>query len=147
MEFVDGVTIIKKCTETSTMGNIMMILLLVITMALSFGAYKIGDDVYGRVGAVLSLAFLITGIFITLGVMPELDTFQKPTGKYEVTVNSNVDMNEFQSKYDIIDYDNGVYTVKPKDNVPKPPVNTHKETTEESTIEIDGKIYKITPIE
>lgn len=56
-------------------------------------------------------------------------------------------MNVFHNKYDIIDYNNGVYTVKPKDSVPQPPLNIHKETTEEATTKIDGQIYKITPIE
>lgn len=152
---MDGVTIIKECTVMSTMGYIMMVVAFIVTMTLSVVSYKVGDvleyktgdDIYGRVGASFALAFLLGGIFITLRVVPDLDEFQKPNGEYDVTVSSNVDMNVFQSKYDIIDYNNGVYTVKPKDSVPQPPLNTRKETTEEATTEIDGKIYKITPIE
>ena len=152
---MDGVTIIKECTVMSTMGYIMMIVAFIVTMTLSVVAYKVGnvlayktcDYIYERVGTSFSLIFLLGGIFITLRVVPYLDESQKPNGEYEVTVSSNVDMNVFQSKYDIIDYDNGVYTVKPKDNVPQPSFNTHKEITEEATTQIDGKIYKITPIE
>lgn len=152
---MDGVTIIKECTVTSTMGYIMTVVAFIVTMTLSVVSYKVGDDleyktgddIYGRVGIFFALVFGLGGTFITLGVLPDLDEFQKPNGEYDVTVSSNVDMNVFQSKYDIIDYNNGVYTVKPKDSVPQPPLNTHKETTEEATTEIDGKIYKITPIE
>ena len=155
MKFMDGVTIIKECTETSTMGYIMTVVAFIITMTLSVLSYKVGnvleyktsDYIYGRVGSFFALVFLLGGTFITLRVVPDLDKFQKPNGEYDVTVSSNVDMNVFQSKYDIIDYNNGVYTVKPKDSVPQPSLNTHKETTEETTIEINGQIYKITPIE
>ncbi len=79
--------------------------------------------------------------------IPEIDEFQKPTGKYEVVVNSDVDMNEFQSKYDIIDYNDGVYTVKPKGNISQSSSNFQEKTTYESTTEINGKVYKIIPIE
>lgn len=62
---MDGVTIIKECTETSTMGYIMMIVAFIVTMTLSFVSYKvgdvleykIGDNVYGRVGASFALVF------------------------------------------------------------------------------------------
>lgn len=152
---MDGVTIIKECTVTSTMGYIMMVVAFIVTMTLSIVSYKVGDVLeyktsdynYGRIGAIFSLAFLLCGTFITLRVVPDLDEFQKSNGEYDVTLSSNVDMNVFQSKYDIIDYNNGVYTVKPKDSVPQPSLNTHKETTEETTTEINGQVYKIIPIE
>lgn len=38
------------------------------------------------------------------------------TGKYEVIVAADVDMNEFQERYEIIDFKNGVYTIKVKEN-------------------------------
>lgn len=122
---MDGIIIIKECTEISTIGCIMIIVLFTIAMVLSIGLYKIGDvleekcnDTYGYICTVLSLAFFIAGIF-TIKVIPNFDEFQEPNGKYEVTVSSNVDMDEFQSQYTIIDYENGVYTVKPKDNIPQ----------------------------
>lgn len=38
------------------------------------------------------------------------------TGKYKVAVAADVDMNEFQERYEIISYENGVYTIKVKGN-------------------------------
>ena len=118
MELMDGVILIEECTETSDMGYIMMIVSLVITTVLSLGAYKISEvfeekckDTAKRFVAALALTFLISGIFITLKVVPDLDTFQEPNGKYKVTVSSNVDMNEFQNRYKIIDFENDIYTV------------------------------------
>ncbi len=121
-EFMDGVIIIKECTVMSTMGYIMMIVAYIVTMTLSVGAYKVGDvleyktddDIYKRVGVTFSLIFLFVGTFIALRIVPYLEECQKPSGEYKVTVSSNVDMNEFQKRYDIIDYNNGVYIVKPK---------------------------------
>lgn len=55
-------------------------------------------------------------------------------------------MNTFQEKYEIINFENGVYTVKSKDNV-SDDFNKDEEIQEETTIEINGQIYKIIPIE
>ncbi len=150
MEFMDGVTIIKECTDNSAICAIMIIPSM-IAAALGTGIIKIAEKlVHNKIIATIvtisGLAFTLICV-ITMFLTTQMDKFQKPNGKYEVTISSDIDMNEFQSKYNIIDYDNGVYTVKSKDNVPQPSFNTHKETTEEATTQIDGKIYKITPIE
>ena len=152
---MNGVTVIRECTTTSYMGYIMMIIVIIITFVMSYGLMKIGEglfnktgnDFYGKAGAVLALSIFLSGTITSLKYVPEIDEFQKPTGKYKVVVNSDVDMNEFQSKYDIIDYNDGVYTVKPKDNISQSSSNFQEKTTYESTTEINGKVYKIIPIE
>lgn len=78
--------------------------------------------------------------------MPDLDKFQKPNGELKVVVSDTVDMNVFQEKYEIINFENGVYTVKSKGNVPDN-FNNDENIQEENTTEINGQIYKITPIE
>lgn len=151
---MDGVTIIKECTVTSTMGYIMMVVAFIVTMTLSFVSYKVGDvleyktsnNVYGRVGAFWALVFLLGGTFVTLKVVPDLDEFQKPNGELKAVVFDTVDMNVFQEKYEIINFENGVYTVKSKGNVPDD-FNKNENIQEENTTEINGQIYKITPIE
>lgn len=124
MEFADGITLIKECTETSIVGYIMMIIALLTTIALSFASDKIGcilseatcNNIYERAGSALALVIVLSGIFITLQIIPDLDKFQESNGKYEVVISSDIDMTEFQSRYDIIDYNDGKYTIKIKEN-------------------------------
>ena len=40
-----------------------------------------------------------------------------PNGLYRVTVTAETDMTEFQDTYEIVDYKDGVYTIKPKENI------------------------------
>jgi len=126
MEFIDGVTIIKECTDNSAICAIMIIPSMV-AAALGTGIIKIAEKlvhnkIIATIVTVSGLAFTLICV-VMMFLITQMDKFQKPNGKYEVTVSSDVDMNEFQSKYDIIDFKNGVYTVKPKDNVSELPVS------------------------
>ncbi len=115
---MDGVTIIKECTDNSTICAIMIIPSM-IAAALGIGIIQIAEKLARN--KIIAIIANVSGVtftlicLITMFAITQMDKFDKPNGKYEVTVSSNVDMNEFHSKYDIIDYDNGVYTVKPKD--------------------------------
>jgi len=142
-------------TELSNTGYTIKIVSFVIALILAIVSSYIGENlnfkfgytrnIYEYVGGGLGFIILITGIFISVKVS-KLNTFQEPNGKYKVTVSSNVDMNEFQNRYNIIDFENGIYTVKPKDDVPQQTVSIQEESTAEMTTEIDGKVYKIIPI-
>ena len=44
------------------------------------------------------------------------DYFKVPNGLYRVTVTAEADMTEFQDTYEIEDYKDRVYTIKPKEN-------------------------------
>lgn len=149
---MDGVTIIRECSEISSTVDEIMIIVTMIAGALAIGIIEIVEKLVRNkaikvIAPVLSITLLIIFLIISYFILAHMDRFQEPNGKYEVTVSSNVDMNEFQSRYEIIDFDNGVYTVKPKDNVPQQPISAQEENTEEVTTEINGKIYKIIPIE
>ncbi|MCM1008304.1 MAG: hypothetical protein NC485_10310 [Ruminococcus flavefaciens] len=157
MEFMDGVSLIKECTELSGIGFALLLVIFLIIMVLGclflFGGMFLSkikySCVYEIIGCILGLALVFTysvviEIIDVTSIIPQ--KFQKPTGKYEVVLDKNVDINEFYEKYEIFDFKNGVYTVTPKENIPQPPVNTHEETTVGVTTEIDGKIYEITPI-
>lgn len=142
---MDGVTIIKECTELSNKGIIFMLLFAFVVAFIAFTFGYVLTYKKKSTKVILFCGTIILGTFIEKYFI--IDKCEEPNGEYDVTVSSNVDMNVFHNKYDIIDYNNGVYTVKPKDSVPQPPLNIHKETTEEATTKIDGQIYKITPIE
>lgn len=154
MEFMDGVTLIKECMETSNTTEIIALVIIICafslgTLLITLGNYlfnKTGDNAYGIAGLVLSAVIVLTGLLTATRVIPNMEQFQVSNGEYEVVVRDNVDMNEFQRRYDIVDFENGVYTIKFKDNAPQLS-DTHNEATEEATTEINGKVYIITPIE
>lgn len=61
--------------------------------------------------AVVSLLFLGISIFLNWIV---IDKTIKPTTIYKVLVNDSVSMNEFCSKYEILNIEGKIYTIEPK---------------------------------
>ena len=65
------------------------------------------------VAEVLGVALLVTAGAFTKGEIGG-DYFKVPNGLYRVTVTVETDMTEFQDTYKIVDYKDGVYTVRMK---------------------------------
>ena len=65
------------------------------------------------VAEVLGVALLVTAGAFTKGEIGG-DYFKVPNGLYRVTVTVETDMTEFQDTYEIVDYKDGVYTVRMK---------------------------------
>ncbi len=124
MDFMDGVTFIKECMQLSTTGLIMTYISTLITAAFSLALVKIGyvldnktlENIHGLIGSILALVVAVIGTIITLKVIPNVDKCQEPNGKYEVVISGNIDMSEFQNRYDIINYKNGKYIIKIKES-------------------------------
>ena len=62
-------------------------------------------------GAIAGLVLLGIGIFLDCIVINETI---KPTPIYKVLVSDSVSMNEFYSKYEILNVDGKIYTIEPK---------------------------------
>lgn len=144
---MDGVTIIEECRSLPFWIGIIIIIIVLLIGTVGLKVFDWFYDEDNVIGMIITAAIVLTSVVSPLYLVNKIEAFTEPNGELKVVVSNTVDMNVFQSKYDIIDYNNGVYTVKPKDSVPQPPLNIHKETAEEATTKIDGKIYKITPIE
>ena len=78
-----------------------------------FGIYivvcAITEDSFG--GAIAGLVLLGIGIFLDCIV---INGTIKPTPIYKVLVSDSVSMNEFYSKYEILNVDGKIYTIEPK---------------------------------
>ena len=128
---MDGVIFIKEVVVISLMGSCLYGVIGLVLCAMICGGirlhingYRDFCDAEKTVGLIISIAGLI--LLITLQILmnkdetiiPIFDSFglTDHTGKYEVTVAADVDMNEFQDCYEIIDFKNGVYTIKVKEN-------------------------------
>lgn len=62
-------------------------------------------------GAMIGLIFLGCGIFFSCIT---IDETIKPTPIYKVLISDSVSMNEFYSKYEILNIEGKIYTIKPK---------------------------------
>lgn len=130
MEFMEGVTLIKEYTKLSGIGFVLklviIIIILVITMALSYViciggialSKKKDSSIYWIIGLILTLVVWLTFHVATESVdihrfIPE--KFQEPIGEYEVVLDNDVDMNEFYKRYEIIDFEDGKYIIKFKE--------------------------------
>lgn len=130
MSFIEGVVFIKEVVGISFMGLCIFGVMILITAAMMFGGavlYIDGchdfSDSKKILGIIISLFGLI--LLLSIGFFASSDFFinffddlnlTDHTGMYEVTVTADTDMNEFKDCYDIIDFENGVYTIKIKEN-------------------------------
>ena len=125
-----GFIFIKEFMNISILGNILFGAIMVVLTVITFVGFKLcvngyrdfrdGMKVTGAVITVVSFVLLCSFcVFISSeNLISYADSFglAESTGKYEVTVTAEVDMGEFQERYEILDYENGVYTIKLKEN-------------------------------
>ncbi|MCM1524155.1 MAG: hypothetical protein NC120_06820 [Ruminococcus sp.] len=125
---MNGVIFIKEVTNLSVFGSYLIGAILIAATVMSFGGVKLHIDGYRDfsdfkkiVGVILSVVGV--ALMVSLWAVINSDDFMsyadslgltESTGKYEVTVTAEADMNEFQERYEIINFENGVYTIKLK---------------------------------
>lgn len=128
MDFMNGVILINEIMMLSTVGSLVLVVVLFVFYVISLGGanlYINGRRCFStwRENVGLSISFAGIALLIALWVsfrcnliIPIADEFglAEHTGTYEVSVTADTDMNEFQERYEIIDYENGVYTIKIK---------------------------------
>ncbi len=130
MEFMNGVVLIKEIMTLSIAGALVVFCAELIAVAFACGGTilhikgrsyfsawrKITGMIISFVG--LFLLILLLGLYksnLIISIAEELGLADH-TGTYKVAVIADVDMNEFQERYEIINYENGVYTIKVKEN-------------------------------
>ena len=126
MVFINGVIPIKEFVVASFVGDCLLGVILIASLAIAFGGLRVhkkGESDFSDFKRILGL--IISGVGVVLyfylllsvrdeSIIPLLDSFglADHTGIYEVIVTDNVDMNEFQERYEVIGYENGVYIIK-----------------------------------
>ena len=103
MEFINGVVTLA-----------IFVLDIYITFKVSKSIAE-GEIIKPLIAEVLGVALLVTAGAFAKGEIGG-DYFKVPNGLYRVTVTAEADMTEFQDTYEIEDYKDGVYTIKPKEN-------------------------------
>ena len=123
MDFMNGVIFIKEVVTLSVIGLCVVCAIMIAASVMLCGGHRLYINGYHyfsewrkKVGVILigmAFAFLIFLAFSLRSGIPKKLGFTK-IGGYEVTLTGEVDMDEFQERYEIIDYKNGVYTIKAK---------------------------------
>ena len=114
MKFMDGVTLIKECTELSTIGTILIFLL---SFVVAFVVFIFGFVLSYKKKSIKVILFcgtIILGTF--MGKQFIIDKCYEPIGEYEVVLDNDIDMNEFYRCYEIVGFKNGIYTITLKDS-------------------------------
>lgn len=82
---------------------------IIIVISIYIAVCAIRERCFG--GAMAGLVFLGLGFIFSYMVVDETI---KPIPTYKVLVNDSVSMNEFYSKYEILNVEGKIYTIKPK---------------------------------
>nr|DAH21743.1 MAG TPA: YtxH-like protein [Caudoviricetes sp.] len=106
---MDGVTILnafKHLTNASPIAGIIILCLMFSALTLSMVVLcAINKPTWVEFGFIVAFAI---GAIICGCLIPE----KKYETRYQVTVDDSVSMNEFQSKYEIIEVEGKIYTVR-----------------------------------
>lgn len=124
MEFINGVILIKEAETFTVIGLCVVCAIVVAAIVMLCGGERLyinGKHYFSEwrktVGVILmGMAFAVLiflGFTLRSGIPKKLGFTE--IGGYEVTLTGEVDMDEFQERYEIIDYENGVYTIKVKE--------------------------------
>ncbi len=91
------------------------IVFVIITIIAAFVAYAIDDSIDEKITTFFIIAILLGG-FLGLVAGVSFVTPTKYETHYKVTIDDSVSMNEFLDKYEILDQEGKIYTVKERDN-------------------------------
>lgn len=130
MEFMNGVVLIKEIVTLSIVGSLAFFCAELIVIALAYGGVILhikGRSYFSAWRRITGLIISFVGICLVMSLMVAYKSdliisiaeelgLADHTGKYKVAVAADVDMNEFQERYEIIDFKNGVYTIKVKES-------------------------------
>ena len=119
MEFINGVILIEAVKSMPiwlqitayfvTLAIFILDIYITVKVSRSIAEGKILKPI---VAEVLGVALLVTAGAFAKGEIIGVDYFKVPNGLYRVTVTAEADMTEFQDTYEIVDYKDGVYTIK-----------------------------------
>lgn len=107
---MNGVEILSATAQTSWYGwtfGVAFFITVAACLVVSFSTKKIGLGI----GAGL-IAFLLCAIFFAVGGVGEYETGEY---HYKVTIDDSVSMNEFLDKYEILDQEGKIYTVRERE--------------------------------
>ena len=118
MEFINGVTYVSDVMAFPAIVAWIFIAITIILLGALFGSVILIECEYKKAAKTLfCVGTSMLGIcWIVLAITAFLDPFnlKEPTGEYEVSISSEVNMDEFLNTYEIVKYDDDdrTFTIK-----------------------------------
>ena len=118
MEFIDGVILIEEIWRFPMMFLITVFVIAALGLMATIHCAQRCFEAEKGSGRYVILGLIIVTVMgaNTYELYKDPFNLKKPTGEYKVIVTAEADMTEFQDTYEIVDYKNGVYTIKAKSN-------------------------------
>lgn len=120
MELMDGVILLEEYTGLTETGSIIFLcsviafILAIIALAvLCIFSSREMDKPIERIASIISIA--IACISVAGTSVCYLPVFQEKTGRLEVIITQDADMDELLEQYNIIGYENGKYIIEEKE--------------------------------
>ena len=107
---MNGVIILNSYESLTNFGSILLVSILcawflAVAVVALFALLKYGCDSWKE----FAILVVCVVLFIVCGCLVPEDKYET---RYQVTVDNSVSMNEFQDKYEIIEVEGKIYTVK-----------------------------------
>ena len=116
MDFIDGVILIEEVWRFPKMFLIITFLIPVLGLMIIHCTPRCFEKKESGRYLILRLIIITVMVANTYELYKDPLNLEKPTGEYKVIVTAEADMTEFQDTYEIVDYKDGVYTIKAKSN-------------------------------
>ena len=121
MDMIKGVEVLNKIAEYKEVSGIVWILLCFIMAVGGFviivGFLEMSDDFYYSVSIIKLIVGIVLLILGVIGSVYAKKIEEQPTGKYQyqVAIDDTVVMSEFYDKYEVIEVEGKIYTIREKD--------------------------------
>lgn len=120
MEFINGVNYVSEVMALPAIFAWIFIAIALILLGALFGSVILLDCEAKYKKAAKPLFYVATSLFGILGIVMFIIVFfdpfnfKEPTGEYEVSISSEVNMDEFLNTYEIVKYDDDdrTFTIK-----------------------------------
>lgn len=118
MDFIDGVILIEEIWRFPMMFSITIGVIETLSLMATIHCARRCLEAEKGSGRYFILGLIIVTVMGANAYEHYKDplNLKKPTGEYKVIVTAEADMTEFQDTYEIVDYKDGVYTIKAKSN-------------------------------
>lgn len=118
MEFINGVNYVSDVIAFPAIVAWIFIAITIILLGALFGSVILIEYEYYKAAKTLFCVSvsMLGGCWIVLAITALFDPFnlKEPTGEYEVSISSEVNMDEFLNTYEIVEYDDDdrTFTIK-----------------------------------
>ena len=107
---MDGVIILNSYESLTNFGSVLLMSILCVwflaaAIVVLFAIFKYGCDSWKE----FAILVACVALFIVCGCLIPEDEYET---HYQVTVDDSVSMNEFQNKYEIIEIEGKIYTIR-----------------------------------